>query len=101
MDRLIGKSGCLPAEREAQFSALRSKIEEIASNIYDLENPSHVYIFFRSTLSFRWGSGGAAASTNAILGYRWASGSVSLTASLTAVRSLRCSGESFAIASWK
>jgi hypothetical protein len=45
MDRLIGKSGCMPTERETQFSALRSKIEEIASGIYDLENPSHVYIF--------------------------------------------------------
>jgi hypothetical protein len=45
MDRLIGKSGCLPTEREAQFSALRSKIEEIASSIYDLETPSYVYIF--------------------------------------------------------
>jgi hypothetical protein len=45
MDRLIGKSGCLPTEREAHFSALRSKIEEVASGIYDLENPSHVYIF--------------------------------------------------------
>ena len=45
MDRLIGKSGRMPTERETQFSALRSKIEEIASSIYDLENPSHVYIF--------------------------------------------------------
>jgi hypothetical protein len=45
MDRLIGKSGCLPTEREAHFSELRSKIEQIASDIYDLENPSHVHIF--------------------------------------------------------
>jgi len=45
MDRLIGKSGCLPAERDAYFLELRSKIEEIASNIYDLESPSHVHIF--------------------------------------------------------
>jgi hypothetical protein len=45
MDRLIGKSGCMPNEREALFSELRVKIEEIASSIYDLENPSHVYIF--------------------------------------------------------
>lgn len=45
MGRLIGKTGCMPNEREAQFLALRSKIEEIASSIYDLENPSHVYIF--------------------------------------------------------
>jgi Protein of unknown function (DUF1488) len=45
MDRLIGKSGCPATEREANFSALRSKIEEIASKIYDLENPSHVYVF--------------------------------------------------------
>lgn len=45
MDRLIGKTGCMPNEREAQFLALHSKIEEIASSIYDLDNPSHVYIF--------------------------------------------------------
>jgi hypothetical protein len=45
MDRLIGRSGCLPNERAALFSELRGKIEQIASNIYDLESPSHVYIF--------------------------------------------------------
>lgn len=45
MDRLVGKSGCPPTEREIQFSMLRSQIEEIASNIYDKENPSHVHIF--------------------------------------------------------
>ena len=45
MDRLIGQSGCLPSERDAQFLELRSKIEEIASDIYDEENLSHVYIF--------------------------------------------------------
>jgi hypothetical protein len=44
MDRLIGKSGCMPNEREALFSELRAKIEDIASSIYE-ENPSHVYIF--------------------------------------------------------
>lgn len=48
MDRLIGKSGCLPTERDALFLELRSKIEEIASGIYDLENPGHVYIFSKS-----------------------------------------------------
>ena len=48
MDRLIGKSGCLPTERDALFLELRSKIEEIASGIYDLENPSHVYIFSKN-----------------------------------------------------
>jgi hypothetical protein len=36
MDRLMGRSGWMPPEREAQFSALRTKIEEIASGIYDL-----------------------------------------------------------------
>jgi hypothetical protein len=46
MDRLIGRIGWMPTERAAQFLELRSKIEEIASSIYDLENhPSHVYIF--------------------------------------------------------
>jgi hypothetical protein len=51
MDRPIGKSGCLPTEREAQFSALRSKIEELASGIYDLENASHIYIFSKHVRS--------------------------------------------------
>jgi hypothetical protein len=45
MDRLIGRSGCPPNEREALFLELRGKIEEVASNVYDLEHPSHVYIF--------------------------------------------------------
>ena len=45
MDRLIGRSGCLPDERGEQFSELRAKIEEIASDVFDRENPSHVYIF--------------------------------------------------------
>jgi hypothetical protein len=45
MDRLIGRSGCMPKERDALFSELRGEIEEIASGIFDRENPSHVYIF--------------------------------------------------------
>jgi hypothetical protein len=45
MDRLIGRNGCMPNEREALFSELRGKIEEIASNIFDRENPSYVHIF--------------------------------------------------------
>jgi hypothetical protein len=45
MDRLVGRSGSMPDEREALFCELRGKIEEIASNIFDHENPSHIYIF--------------------------------------------------------
>jgi hypothetical protein len=45
MDRLIGRSGCMPNEREALFSEQRAKIEEIASDVFDRENSSYVYIF--------------------------------------------------------
>jgi hypothetical protein len=45
MDRLIGRSGHTPNEREALFFELRDKIEDIASNMFDRENTSHVRIF--------------------------------------------------------
>jgi len=47
MDRLSGRSGFMPREREAQFAELRDKIEEIASENFDRENTSEVRIFLK------------------------------------------------------
>lgn len=45
MDRLIGKTGFMPNEREALFYSLRDKIEGMASKMFDSKNTSHIRIF--------------------------------------------------------
>jgi hypothetical protein len=45
MDHLIGSKGALPQEREAQFSQLRDKVEQIVSDIFDQKAIYHIRIF--------------------------------------------------------